>query len=79
MGHVTKANYVQAIADFTSSIALDPRYANAYAQRGRVYLLNIDGEMDDAVSDLTKAVQLVPKEGAYQWFLTSALVETRRF
>ena len=51
------------MADFTKAIELDPKYAEAYANRGLVYA-NLK-EMDKAVDDWHKAIELNPglKEG----------------
>jgi len=46
------------IADFDRAIAIDPKNANAYTQRGSLYQLF--GELDRAIADLTTAVALNP-------------------
>ena len=44
--------------DFDRAIAIDPKNANAYTQRGSLHQLL--GEIDRAIADLTKAIALNP-------------------
>jgi tetratricopeptide (TPR) repeat protein len=48
----------RAIAAFTEAIEDDPKFALAYAGRGRAWLLK--GQVDAAVADFEKALALVP-------------------
>ncbi|GAH96835.1 unnamed protein product, partial [marine sediment metagenome] len=53
------AEYPKAFADFAKAIQLNPKYANAYYNRGIAY-----GELRQhtkAVSDYTRAIELDPK------------------
>ena len=54
-----QGEYQKAIADHTKAIALDPKDANAYNNRGVVYD-NLK-EYQKAISDYTKAIELDPK------------------
>ena len=47
-----------ALADFNKSIAFEPDFVNAYANRGVVY--GIKGKYDLAIKDFTKALELKP-------------------
>ena len=53
-----KSDVPSAIADFDQSLAIDPKLAVAYADRGRAYLLL--GHNDEAVADFTQALTLDP-------------------
>jgi tetratricopeptide (TPR) repeat protein len=48
-----------AIADFTKAIELDPKFANAYNNRGIMH--GRKGEMDKAIADYTSAIGANPK------------------
>jgi tetratricopeptide (TPR) repeat protein/CHAT domain-containing protein len=52
-------DYHRAIAEFTDSIRLDPRNADAYDGRGQSY--HRSGEFDHAIADYTEAMRLNPK------------------
>ena len=47
-----------AIADYSKAIRLDPKYAEAYHDRGTVY--DYIDEEDKAIADYTEAIQLYP-------------------
>lgn len=49
----------KALEDFTKAIELKPKYAEAYFQRGKLYLGN--NKFVDAVADLSKAIEINPK------------------
>ena len=55
----TRANYDKAIADYTEAIRLDPKFAEAYYNRGVAY--ENKGEYDKAIADYTEAIRLDPK------------------
>ena len=61
----------QALADFTAAVALDPRLAHAFANRG--YLLNRLGRFDEAFADLARALELTPEDDDVRYH--AALVE----
>ncbi|MDQ2920246.1 MAG: tetratricopeptide repeat protein, partial [Acidobacteriota bacterium] len=48
-----------AISDYTKAIELDPRYAQAYGNRGLVR--ESKGDLDGAISDYTKAIEMDPR------------------
>ena len=52
----------QAIPEYTQAIALEPDYADAYAQRGLCRLVT---DSDAALADLSKAIKLRPKQPRY--------------
>ena len=54
-----KGDLDQAIADYTQAIALDPKYAVAYNNRGIAYCDK--GDLDQAIADYTQAIALDPK------------------
>ncbi len=51
---VKKANYDKAIADYDKAIALNPKYADFYNNRGIAY--NKKNEYDSAIADFDKAI-----------------------
>ncbi|MDB5516984.1 MAG: hypothetical protein JWQ17_3742, partial [Tardiphaga sp.] len=51
-----KGDYDAAIADFNAAIAIDPRYANAWRNRGNAYLKKDD--YDHAIADFTTALDI---------------------
>ena len=55
----TSANTTGAIEDLTQAIALDPKDALAYYNRGITY--RAKGEIDRAIADFDQAVKLDPK------------------
>ena len=56
---VTYAFDDEALADFTRAISMDPAYAWAFSNRGRV-LWALDRH-DDAIADFTRAIELNPR------------------
>ena len=48
--------YSEAIADYTKTIELDPKYAKAYNNRGNAY--KAIGKIKDAEADFAKAKSL---------------------
>jgi len=60
-----------ALADFNAAVALDPRLAHAFANRG--YLLNRLGRFDEAFADLSRALELAPDDDDVRYH--AALVE----
>jgi Flp pilus assembly protein TadD len=59
VAHYGKKDYDWAIADFSESIRLDPRFADAYGNRASVYLLK--KEYDKAIQDSDTALRLNPR------------------
>jgi len=55
-----KGNYNRAIAEFTTSIRLNPKNANAYYNRGLAY--SKKKNYDRATADYTEALRLNPKD-----------------
>jgi tetratricopeptide (TPR) repeat protein len=49
----------RAVADYTETIRLNPKYALAYNGRGNAYLNK--GDTDSAIADYTEAIRLDPK------------------
>jgi len=54
-----KSGHLKAIEDYTKAIELNPKYANAYLNRGAAYL--ISNEYQKAIDDFTKSIELVPQ------------------
>jgi tetratricopeptide (TPR) repeat protein len=46
----------RAIADYASAIAINPRYAAAYIDRGTAYQAKGNGDL--AIADFTKAIEI---------------------
>jgi tetratricopeptide (TPR) repeat protein len=59
---VVHQNNEQAIADYDQAIALDPKYAAAYNNRGAAYYAQ--GEYKLAIADFSKAIELAPDDPA---------------
>ncbi|MFY9895001.1 MAG: tetratricopeptide repeat protein [Xanthobacteraceae bacterium] len=57
--HYAKGDYNHAIADYTEVIRLDPKDANAYFARGRLYLYT--SALSKALADFKQASELDPK------------------
>jgi tetratricopeptide (TPR) repeat protein len=54
-----------ALADFSEAIRLDPKFSDAYVQRGQAMFKN--GNADRAISDFTQALQIDPRNaGAFK-------------
>ncbi|WP_373604433.1 tetratricopeptide repeat protein [Treponema endosymbiont of Eucomonympha sp.] len=58
--YLAKQDYIQAIADFTQAIRLNPNDAAAYHSRGSAYYNKSD--YDRAIADLTQALKLNPND-----------------
>ncbi|MBI5590240.1 MAG: tetratricopeptide repeat protein [Deltaproteobacteria bacterium] len=57
--HAQSGNYEDAIKDFTQAITINPGFADAYYNRGRV--LGRLGKHEQAISDFTKTISLTPE------------------
>lgn len=55
-----KGQYDQAITYFDKAISLNPRYSEAYNNRGLAYLY--DAQHDKAISDFSKAIEVNPND-----------------
>lgn len=55
-----------ALADYSKTIELNPRYVRAYAKRGLIYLDNKQADL--AFSDFSKAIEINPRY-AYPYFV----------
>ena len=53
------SDYEQAIADYTSSLELEPMFPQAWYNRGRAYWLN--GRYDEATADFNHVLKFVPQ------------------
>ncbi len=55
-----KRKYDDAIADYTKAIALDPKLAQAYYNRGYTY--EKKGDREQAIADFRKALEIDPSD-----------------
>jgi serine/threonine protein kinase/Flp pilus assembly protein TadD len=62
-----------AVAFYTDLIALNPRDAQAYFERGKVYW-QIMNKGDQAEADFLKAIELDPDNGEFHWALVDLLL-----
>jgi tetratricopeptide (TPR) repeat protein len=66
------ANYEEALADYSASLRIDPRYANAYANRGLAYFrLN---RKPQACQDFQKACDLGSCD-TFKWSVSRKICE----
>ena len=54
-----RGEFDQAIASYSKAIELDPKYENAYNNRGLAY--DDQGKFDQAIADYSMAIELDPK------------------
>lgn len=54
-----KKNYDRAIADYSAAIRLDPKYAEAFCERGKAYFANRN--YGSVIADYNEAIRLDPK------------------
>ncbi|HRI43823.1 MAG TPA: tetratricopeptide repeat protein [Fimbriimonadaceae bacterium] len=66
----------EAIADFSTSLALDPTSAVTYSSRGQEYLTL--GQVDEALVDLYRALELSPEDTDTRARLAQALIAAGR-
>ena len=57
--YIIDHDYDRAIADYTKAIEIDPKFADAYYNRGLAYCYKQD--YDRAITDYTKAIEIDPK------------------
>ena len=50
--------YSRAIPDFNKAIEINPKFAEAYTNRGTAY--DVRGEYDKAISDYSEAIEIDP-------------------
>jgi tetratricopeptide (TPR) repeat protein len=68
--YLGRAEYIkhqvqQAIDDFGKALAINPRFAEAFSERGSAYLtLN---RVDLAIADCSQAIQIIPNNAAYRY------------
>jgi tetratricopeptide (TPR) repeat protein len=65
--HYGAKEYWQALPDFHIAIRLDPNYAESYSGRSDVY--RDINELDNAVADITKAIDLAQKDEEFNYLL----------
>ena len=59
MPRTSSGDYAGAIEDYTQAIELDPKFAEAYFNRGNAK--HSSGDYAGAIEDYTKAIELDPK------------------
>ncbi|OGW20309.1 MAG: hypothetical protein A2X55_10630 [Nitrospirae bacterium GWB2_47_37] len=62
LNYSVNEEYDRAIEAYTSAIALDPSYADAYAYSSRGVAYTMKGQYDKAIEDCSKAISLNPKD-----------------
>ena len=66
-------NYCTAIGDFSRAIEINPKYAEAYFERGFAHYKNEDYK--EAIADFTTAIGLNPNDDDYYYWRTVAIEE----
>lgn len=74
MAYILQGDYDRALADCNQLLALEPRNAQAYANRSIVY--HGQGEVQQALLDYTRAMQIDPRSIMSGW--NQGLAETAR-
>ena len=64
------SKFDDAIRDFTKTLSVDPKYADALFNRGQIYADRKD--FDRAIADLTAALKLNPDDADYKEGLAQA-------
>jgi tetratricopeptide (TPR) repeat protein len=59
MAYDKEGQYDQAILDYNKALKINPRYAEAYNNRGVIYRKK--GQFDRAISDYNKALEINPR------------------
>lgn len=67
-----KDDFIGALADFNHALQLNPRNADAYANRGAVR--EIQGDFPSAVADYDKVIELRPERSEWQRLYRQALL-----
>ncbi|MDP7036000.1 MAG: tetratricopeptide repeat protein, partial [Planctomycetota bacterium] len=65
-----------AVEDYTRAIALNPRYAEAYVNRGNKY--GSQGNLRAALADFEKALGVAPANWRHRKVLEKKLAEVRK-
>ncbi|MFA6093218.1 MAG: tetratricopeptide repeat protein [Elusimicrobiota bacterium] len=76
--HVGAGRYDEALKDYSAALTLDATIADAYNNRGALYA-NVFHDMDKALSDLEKAVELSGDRSAYLLNLAAARIQRHDF
>lgn len=71
------AKYSDAITQFTSAIAINPEYKDAYVMRGKAYEKTNDFEK--AADDFNRALVLNPKDEELCYYLGRSLYELKKY
>ena len=68
-------HFDDALRDFSKTLSIDPKYANALFNRGQIYADRKDFER--AIPDLTAALKLKPDDADYKDGLAQALKDRK--
>jgi len=68
-----------AMEDFDKAIEIDPKFADAYSNRGKCRTELVKEDLDKAVADYRKAMELAPKNPVCAYNLALLLDELARF
>jgi lipoprotein NlpI len=65
LAHAALGNHLEAVADYTWAVTLDPKLAVAYDLRGSEQFKQ--GMITDSIRDFDKYLELEPKQEPYHW------------
>jgi len=68
----SEGKYTQAIEQYKQMVAINPKYAGAYFQMGRIFAFRMDKPVQGA-KQVQKAIDLKPKEKEYQKLLNGII------
>jgi tetratricopeptide (TPR) repeat protein len=60
LAYAGKGDFANAVTEYYKAIQLEPRYTEAYYNRGLAYLYSVNSNISDAIDDFDRVIQLDP-------------------